>query len=190
MAEGPSYAVWTLCPKSVRSCAVLWAISSVVIDDEDAGGRVSAAELDLGAGRLFGLPLAKRQPYGEDAPLAGRARHGNAAAVHLDQRADQSQADAKSALGVVARPLDLGEDVEHAGQHGGRNADAVIAHRDDHLMPLSLDLDPDAPAGFGVLGGVVQQVHHDLLQPGWVRIKAHGLLGERDRKLVLPVVDE
>src|SRR5271166_1237927 len=190
MAEGPSYAVWTLCPKSVRSCAVLWAISSLSSTMRTRAAESPPRSSTLGPGRLFGLPLAKRQPYGEDAPLAGRARHRNAAAVHLDQRADQSEADAKSALGVAARPLDLGEDVEHAGQHGGRNADAVIAHRDDHLMPLSLDLDPDAPAGFRVLGGVVQQVHHDLLQPGGVRIEAHGLLGERDRKLVLPVVDD
>ena len=100
----------------------------VVVHDEDAGGRASAAGGRPSVrGVCFGLPLAKRQPYGEDAPLAGRARHGNAAAVHLDQRADQSEADSKSALGVAARPLDLGEDVEHAGQHGGRNADAVIA---------------------------------------------------------------
>ena len=65
-------------------------------------------------------------------PVAARP---DAAAVHLDQAADQRQADPQPPLAAVERPLGLGEQVEDAGQQLRGDPDAVVADPDDRLVP-------------------------------------------------------
>ena len=53
----------------------------------------------------------------------------------------------------------------------GGDADAGVPHPHDHLAALPLGRQPDPAARLGVLGGVVQQVAEDLLQPGRVGVQ-------------------
>ena len=52
-----------------------------------------------------------------------------------------------------------------AGEHLGRDADAVVPDLDDDLRPLASRREPDPAAGLGVLRGVREEVHEDLLEP-------------------------
>jgi hypothetical protein len=61
---------------------------------------------------------------------------GDAAAVHLHQPAHQGQANAQAALGAVQAALGLHEQVEDAGQHVRRDADARVPHPQHQLAPL------------------------------------------------------
>ena len=51
------------------------------------------------------------------------------------------------------------------GQQLGRDADARVAHPQDDLVVESLGIQGDLAAVRGVLGGVVQQIRHNLLEP-------------------------
>ena len=62
---------------------------------------------------------------------------GDGSAVHLDEALHQREPDAEPARGAATRPVGLHEHVEDARQHLGRDADAGIAHRDDHVVVLA-----------------------------------------------------
>ena len=51
--------------------------------------------------------------------------------MEFDKTANEGKTDAQAALRAIQTPIDLGEQLEDAGQHLGRDADAGIAHRDD-----------------------------------------------------------
>ena len=84
-------------------------------------------------------------------------------------------------------------------QHFGRDAYARIANFDHHHLRclirhhlgslLRLDAEPDAPAFVGVLGGVGEQVHQHLLQPGGVCMQEDGLWRQRYLEL-MPVLPD
>src|SRR5205814_1881250 len=48
--------------------------------------------------------------------------------------------------------------------HVGGNADAGVADGDDRIAPFALSSEPDASAGRGVLGGVVEQIRYRLTE--------------------------
>ena len=70
------------------------------------------------------------------------------------------------------------------------DADAAVAHRDDHVRAVALDDQRDAPAGLGVLARVAQQVADDLGEPYRVAVQIDGSLREDDRQVVLHGFDE
>ncbi len=108
----------------------------------------------------------QRQPHDEAAAAVGAVAGGvHRAAVHLDQPLDQRQADAQAALRAFARAVGLREQVEHARQHVGRQADARVLHHDHRVVAIALGQHLDVAALGRVLGRVVQQVGHDLAQP-------------------------
>ena len=192
MAAGPSWATWTSCPRSFSSLARPLAVSSVVVDDEDAGALRERRAAASPAGSTSGRPAPPGgQADGELAPLAGAlARGRDAPAVHLDELLDERQADPEPALGAGQRAVPLGEEVEDAGQQLGRDADARVPDLDDDVRPLAAGRERDAAPGVGVLGGVGQEVDEDLLEPDRVGLEPQGPRGERDGQLVLPLLDE
>ena len=145
----------------------------VVVDDEDSqavGRRPSSgppSESAPGAGGLGG-----GEPDDELAPLAGAvARRGDGAAVQLGERPDERQPDARAPLRAGERAVALGEEVEHPREQLGRDADPVVPDADDDLVPLDPGDELDAAPGRRVLGGVGQEVHEDLLEPGRVGLE-------------------
>ena len=79
--------------------------------------------------------LGQRQADGELAAAAQAvAFDRDAAAVHLDQLADDGQADAQAALRAIERLIDLREQLEDARQHLGGNADAGVLHLEHRLV--------------------------------------------------------
>jgi hypothetical protein len=109
--------------------------------------------------------------------------------VHLDQAAHHGQADPQPALPAPDRAVGLGEHVEHARQRFGRDADPGVAHRDQRHPVLAPDLDPDAAARIGVLGGVVEQVGEHLGQAHAVGLQDQRFFGQGHRQLVAGAFD-
>ena len=63
------------------------------------------------------------------------------------------------------------------GSSSGAMPTPVSRTRSTDLIALLLDGQPDVAAFVGVLGGVVEQVHHHLLQPGRVGVQPDGSAG-------------
>ena len=88
------------------------------------------------------------------------------AAVHLDEPLDQRQADAQAALRALSERSTCANMSNTRGSISGGDADARCrAPRSRASSPSRSAEQPDAAAPGGVLGGVVQQVGHDLAQP-------------------------
>ena len=173
-ASRPSWAVRTSLPAIRSSMARLSAASRLSSTTRMRRLEPARELLARRAGARLRGPSAggDRQAHDELAALARAvALRLDGAAVHLDQPLHQRQADAQPALRALQRPVHLGEHVEDAGQHLGRDADAGVPDPDHRLLAVPLDGEPDAPAALGVLGGVVQQVRQDLGQPGQVGVQ-------------------
>ena len=121
------------------------------------------------AGRRTRCPCPGPSLWAVDAP-----------AVHLHQALDQAQADAQPALGAVEAPLGLHEQVEDVRQLLGGDADARVPDPEHRAPPSRPAVSADVAARVGVLGGVVQQVVEDLLQPGRVGVQADRVVGQVD----------
>ena len=93
--------------------------------------------------------------------------------MHLHQASHQSQSQAQTALRMVERMVDLGEQVENLREHLGGNADAGVANPEHDLGSLDSDAQADLSAGLGVLGRIVQEVGEDLGHPDRVGLDKH-----------------
>ena len=62
----------------------------------------------------------------------------DAAALHLDERFDEREADAETSLCAIERSRRLHKQLEHVRQHVGRDSDAVVANRDRRLRRLDV----------------------------------------------------
>src|SRR5262245_49898746 len=110
-----------------------------------------------------------RQPDVEAAALARRRLYPNPSAVRLDDALHDREADPAPIRGgrlvVLALGRNAGEDVEDRLLEGRRDADAVVAHRDERHRPLALATHLDPPdAGQDVLDGVAQQVAERVIE--------------------------
>ena len=110
--------------------------------------------------------------------------------VHLGEFLHDGEPDAQPAFRAGDRTLALREQLEHVGQLLGRDADAVVPHLDDDVLAFEPGGQPDPAPALGVLGGVRQQVHDDLLDSRRVGPDRQGILLERRDQLVLPLFDE
>ncbi len=68
------------------------------------------------------------------------------AAVALDEVAHDGQADAEPALRAIDRLSLLDEQIEDVRQHVGRDANAGVAHAQDHFIVDGLAADGNVPA--------------------------------------------
>jgi len=83
----------------------------------------------------------------------------------------------------------LGEQLEDAGLHLGRNANAVVADGDHHLASLAARDQIDAAAGGRIFGGVDQKIADTLGQAYLVSLNDERLCGCRDAERMLLRVD-
>ena len=74
------------------------------------------------------------------------ARHGDGAAVHLDEMPHQREADAQPASFPLERAVRLHEHVEDRRQQSGFDADAGILDAKGHRVALALRSERDAAA--------------------------------------------
>ena len=159
-------ATWTSFPRSLRSRAIPPAVSTLSSTTrmrEPSGtargrlprdGAVVCGLFAAGREMTNSLPLSVPS-------LAGR----DVAAVHLGELPDDGEPDAQAPFRAGDGTLALREELEHVGQFLGRNADAVVAHRDDDVVSFPRGGQPDSAPALGVLRGVCQQVDDDLLDP-------------------------
>ena len=80
----------------------------------------------------IGQLLLHRDAEGERAAFAFAGAHGDVAAVVGGDVADDRQAEAGAAGVAAAGPVDAVEALEDAVEVAGRNADALVVHRDLH----------------------------------------------------------
>ena len=109
--------------------------------------------------------------------------------MQLDQTLHQRQADAQATLRAIHAGIDLREQIEHMGHLLRRNADAVVAHMDQHIRFITLDLDVDPAIRVSVFGGIREQVFHNLNQPVTVSIDWNGLLRQVHAQLLVLALD-
>src|SRR5437899_3341471 len=115
-----------------------------------------------------GRPAPQRQADRERAALTRLALDHDAAAVHLHDVLHDRQAEPASLHFVHQACSDPVETVEDLLLLGAWNADAVVAHRHDHLVALPGQPDADLLRVTRVLHRVVQQVVQRL--PDRVRV--------------------
>ena len=96
----------------------------------------------------------------------------------------------KPALRSVQRPVCLRKQIEDTREKFRSDPDAGISHTNDRLLAFLLRREPDATAVVRVLGGVVEKVHDELLDPGCVRMKPDRRCRQRYRKCVPALVDQ
>jgi hypothetical protein len=84
--------------------------------------------------------------------------------MNLHQAARDGQSETETALRAIKVLMLLHEQVEHAGQHVRRDPDAGIEDPHDDLVVVFFGADRDESSLLAVLGGVGQEVRHDLRQ--------------------------
>jgi hypothetical protein len=67
--------------------------------------------------------------------------------------------------------MDLRQQVEDRFKLLRCKADAVVTHAQGNLIVLLHELQCDVAAGLGVLGGVLDEVRDDLLQPNRIAVE-------------------
>src|SRR4029434_1342604 len=88
----------------------------------------------------------------------------HAAAVQLDEVADQRQSDAKPSGRALDAIVRLDEHVEDLGQHARFDADAAVFDAARHRLVFPCGGQGNAATAGRVLGGVVEQVGDDLCE--------------------------
>src|SRR5207253_10811390 len=121
-------------------------------------------------------PSARGQADGEAAPRPGRGLHRDAAPVRLDDALHDREADARAAdraaVDLLLLPGHPAEELEDAAVVGGRDADAVVAHREAGAPVL----DPARHGDLAVVGGdvlhrITEEVAHHV--PELARLPPH-----------------
>ena len=107
------------------------------------------------------------------------------AAVQLDQRLRQREADAEAVARAFERSVRLREHLEQARKLIGDDPDSVVAHADHGLIAVTIDRELDVSALVGELARVVEQVAHHLSQPRRVGVEMDRLRRQRDGELVI-----
>src|SRR5690606_3651002 len=174
----------------------------VVVDDQDAAANGTFRHRTLvrldgpgrfafAARRFVFVACHGGHLYRERAsPSETLAMGLDAAAVHLDERFHEREAEAEAAAVALQRTVDLLEHLENALELLGRNADPVVAHGDHDVPFAELRAEPHVAAGGRVLRGVAQQVREHLREADRIGIELDALLGQLDRKLVPGLVEK
>src|SRR6185437_8387226 len=111
---------------------------------------------------------------------AARASGLDASLMQLDEPLGERESDPESAVGVLERPVELGEGLEDVLQHFRRNPHAAIPNAHDRVSILGAQRDLDPASRWRVFDGVMKNVRYDLSEPD--AISAHENGGARLRK--------
>ncbi len=118
-----------------------------------------------------------RQPDSAHGPAAAPlAFERDAAAVRVDEVADDGQAEAEPALRSTAVLPLLGERMEHARQHHRVDAHAVVTHRNPRIRLAPLRHQVDRAFQVRIFRGVRQHVREHLREPARVAVD-HEIVG-------------
>src|SRR3954468_9248936 len=142
-------------------------------------------------GRGGGRSSSGGEPDDELAPRAGptaRRRHG--AAVQLGERPDERQPDAEPPFRTGEGAVLLGKEVEHPREQLGSDADPVVPHAKDDLVPLDSRDELDTSPRRRVFGGIAQEIDENLLDPPRVGIEPQVAGREREQDFVPPLLDD
>ncbi len=105
-------------------------------------------------------------------------------AVQLHDLLDHIQAHADAAHLVAGRILCAVEARKDLIQRLGRDAQATVLHAQPGVSAVDVEQQPDRPAVWAVLYGVLEQILHHLLQPQVIADHTDRLALDRDLKLV------
>ena len=109
--------------------------------------------------------------------------------MQLHQALDQCQAQPEPATGAFAVVPVLHEELEDAGQHFRRDADAVVADANHSLPARAFDVDFDQPSVRTVLAGIVQQIAQHLRQARCIGVDQNRLRRRAHLELVTRLVE-
>jgi hypothetical protein len=84
--------------------------------------------------------------------------------VHPDEAFDHCKADAEPALRALRGAIELHEEIEHAFELVGWDADAGVSHADDRILMIAGQCQLDATPWLRILARVVQEVAQYLSQ--------------------------
>ncbi len=142
---GPSRGLVDLVPGQVQQVAQHLARVRVVLHDENAARAPFDGAATAARGRRGGRRGERGQAHRERAAVSrARARRVHAAAVQLGDASDQGEAEPQAARAAVGPALALGEEIEDARQHLGRDPDAGVADAQDRFAALRAQRDLDA----------------------------------------------
>src|SRR5690606_12192602 len=111
------------------------------------------------------------------------------AAVHFDQATHECQANAKSTLSTIETTLSLRERVEDARKHFGRDANSVIADRNDRFLPVTPQVNGKLAASVVVVGGVGEHIDQYMPDPRGISVRPECIWNEGEGQLMACVFD-
>ncbi len=113
------------------------------------------------------------------------AEYRDVAAMHLDEALDDAKADAETALRAIERAIALHEEIEYARLQLGRDADAIVADRDQRAAAVFAHFEMDLAAAIAVLHRIGQHVRDALHETRRIAVDAQRALGRRRELLRL-----
>ena len=121
-----------------------------------------------------------RYSDGHRCPLPRLALQVDGAAMRFHEQLHVAQAQADAGYGAVGQVDAAVELVKHMGLLGGRDADAVVGHREGEAMPVRRAGDGDVDGVARILHGILQQVAQDVAE-----VHGVGRHGKRGREVGL-----
>src|SRR5262245_21836131 len=145
----------------------------VVVDHENTASNRVPSRAGCRNGWRLDPNLQRGQSNDELAALATTgAADLDVPAVELDQTLHERQPDAKAALRMTAG-LELPEGDEHAFEHLGGKAEAVVGDRQCHLRIAKLHGELDTATVRGVFRRIVEEIRQNLTKTNRVSVNPH-----------------
>ena len=110
--------------------------------------------------------------------------------MQLGERPDEREPDPEPPFRAGEGAVPLGKKVKHPCEQLGRNAEPVVPHAEDDLIPLNSRDELDASPRRRVFGGIAEEIDENLLDPRCVGIEPQVGGREREHEFVLPLLDE
>src|ERR1043165_4063563 len=101
---------------------------------------------------------------------------GETSAVKLDEAPSQRKSNSQSAGNGFERRLGLIKQIKQMFQTFFGNPDAIVPDRNNRMVTLTANLDPDLAVVRGILRSVTQQVCKHLCEPHTISIQSQSLL--------------
>src|SRR3569833_239960 len=88
--------------------------------------------------------------------------------MHLDESLYERESDAEPTMSPARDAIELGKQVENAGQQLGRDTDPIVTNADLDFRARLCGSESDTTAPIRVLGGVAQHVTERLRETGGI----------------------
>src|SRR5471032_2245340 len=164
----------------------------VIVHDKNSHGADRQYSLCRDSYRIFEYGAARhgrQADYELATAVESFAVRPYAAPMQFDQAMHQRQAKTEARGLAVERALGLHKDIEDRRDEFSHHANTVVDHRQQRVIQLSFDRDPDMTAWARVFDRVAQQVGDDLFYPHRVRGDRQHVHWESERDLVLACLE-